>query len=156
MNTPISIHAPAKGATLLSGVAITTFCDFNPRSREGSDWLSGCDTTSCANFNPRSREGSDVLPGFPVHLSLLISIHAPAKGATVLRKKGWIHILISIHAPAKGATRWQKQLQLTHKFQSTLPRRERQVLDDMGITETNFNPRSREGSDQFFRHVTAV
>ena len=55
------------------------------------------------NFNPRSREGSD-LPNRILFLFPTISIHAPAKGATV---KSWSPInteLISIHAPAKGAT----------------------------------------------------
>lgn len=34
----------------------------------------------------------------------MISIHAPAKGATLQIEFGWITIDISIHAPAKGAT----------------------------------------------------
>ena len=56
----------------------------------------------------------------------IVSIHAPAKGATmeevIAREVG----AVSIHAPAKGATQgedvdaWLKDL-----FQSTLPRRER-------------------------------
>ena len=33
----ISIHAPAKGATVFSNNYLTFFCNFNPRSREGSD-----------------------------------------------------------------------------------------------------------------------
>ena len=55
-----------------------------------------------------------------------ISIHAPAKGATHLGR--WIpdSLWISIHAPAKGATR---------RGQPTPP------------ASSNFNPRSREGSD---------
>mgnify|MGYP001700490886 FL=1 len=58
----------------------------------------------------------------------MISIHAPAKGATVcaFTERGQ-QSHISIHAPAKGAT-W---------------------VSDMiaGVIE-DFNPRSREGSDQ--------
>ena len=81
---------------------------------------------------------------------LLISIHAPAKGATTrassrisstpfqstlprrerrkLKQAVKNGITISIHAPAKGATRtprchWRARL----LFQSTLPRRERQA-----------------------------
>ena len=77
----ISIHAPAKGATRTSYVQLGRQNDFNPRSREGSDrgtpyWLDADN-----HFNPRSREGSDLnppsVPSFGV-----ISIHAPAKGAT--------------------------------------------------------------------------
>ena len=58
----------------------------------------------------------------------MISIHAPAKGAT---KQVWDNFctwVISIHAPAKGATIKQQQT--------------RKKMRD-------FNPRSREGSDLF-------
>ena len=58
--------------------------------------------------------------------ALKISIHAPAKGATGRRVLPPLNRSISIHAPAKGATfsdpRWNQG-------------------------ESNFNPRSREGSD---------
>ena len=55
------------------------------------------------HFNPRSREGSDdCVKQYDRHES--ISIHAPAKGATVTPADGWVKGLISIHAPAKGAT----------------------------------------------------
>ena len=78
--------------------------DFNPRSREGSDvGLAVSIGIGFFNFNPRSREGSDRcfdnLSG-----RIAISIHAPARGATV----EWYHKnrpeVISIHAPARGAT----------------------------------------------------
>ena len=58
---------------------------------------------------------------------LLISIHAPVKGATVYGWSGGVDLSISIHAPVKGATSG-------HAVQL---KRER-----------DFNPRSREGSDQ--------
>ena len=59
---------------------------------------------------------------------------------------------ISIHAPAKGATltAWWTGSQTI--FQSTLPRRERQKKMRLTSWETDFNPRSREGSDR----VTAL
>ena len=56
-----------------------------------------------------------------------ISIHAPAKGATVCGDEVAAFVdIISIHAPAKGATN-----------------KELRILFDA----SNFNPRSREGSD---------
>ena len=54
------------------------------------------------NFNPRSREGSD---GYVLR---------------ILHSSG-----ISIHAPAKGATLSARRYSMTDEFQSTLPRRER-------------------------------
>ena len=56
----------------------------------------------------------------------MISIHAPVKGATSGLRAVAAAVRISIHAPVKGATRGSS--------------------DDCQ-RETNFNPRSREGSD---------
>ncbi len=43
-------------------------------------------------------------------VTIKISIHAPAKGATIKFIVGFIKLLtISIHAPAKGATRLQSR-----------------------------------------------
>ena len=56
---PISIHAPARGATLLSFAIPALAENFNPRSREGSDKDLRRRLTTSNYFNPRSREGSD-------------------------------------------------------------------------------------------------
>ena len=123
----ISIHAPAKGATISVIVNDKVISNFNPRSREGSD-ICFCEkprqrrefqstlprrerqTTArnlyCSDdFNPRSREGSDVTA---------------------------IEVVPNII-----------------RFQSTLPRRERLYLQSFVRAVRYFNPRSREGSDRF-------
>ena len=98
---------------------------FNPRSREGSDCQGQRRPSAGNHFNPRSREGSDSIYKYPC-TTTAISIHAPAKGAT-LRDIPTIKLMeISIHAPAKGATVPHRAQQTFYKFQSTLPRRERQ------------------------------
>ena len=78
---PISIHAPAKGATNMQVMTILNSDDFNLRSREGSDVVIIFSFLCFTYFNPRSREGSDL---YTVHRQNTgyISIHAPAKGAT--------------------------------------------------------------------------
>ena len=99
---PISIHAPARGATqskrldfgetvfqstlprgerraMPRQTRLTSY--FNPRSREGSDEVSAIGFSLLTDFNPRSREGSDTYR-FDVYKRLRISIHAPARGAT--------------------------------------------------------------------------
>ena len=76
---------------------------FNPRSREGSDLPSSAQTWyPLPYFNPRSREGSDITSTY--------------RGS---------YSIISIHAPAKGATRISSTNSPKELFQSTLPRRER-------------------------------
>ena len=68
---------------------------------------------SC-NFNPRSREGSDKQLGYVTTKGMVISIHAPVKGATNARVKETVDGVISIHAPVKGATRsWTPSIMYT-------------------------------------------
>ena len=101
----ISIHAPAKGATVCVFGSARTSSDFNSRSREGSDCHPVCAAVTAQHFNSRSREGSD---------GNYLAVHY-----------------------------WQ------HRFQFTLPRRERRQLVLMcRVGNTDFNSRSREGSDQ--------
>ena len=60
----------------------------------------------------------------------------------------WYVLNISIHAPARGATQLYVILSIIiHRFQSTLPRGERQTSGASIQHFWNFNPRSREGSD---------
>ena len=54
-------------------------------------------------FNPRAREGCD-RPARVIFIARLVSIHAPAKGATAYDEKYGAPKIVSIHAPAKGAT----------------------------------------------------
>ena len=79
--TPISIHAPARGATKKYKLIEIEDVNFNPRSREGSDRMM-----------------------FPDFRFVHISIHAPARGATEDIQRHVNAFTISIHAPARGAT----------------------------------------------------
>ena len=79
--TGISIHAPVKGATAQGGNPALPALNFNPRSREGSDNSGYVRRMNRIYFNPRSREGSD-RSILNTTLHNIISIHAPAKGAT--------------------------------------------------------------------------
>ena len=124
--------------------------NFNPRSRVGSDVQTGSliwglqsfqstlprgerrhsfhnNRPTDGNFNPRSRVGRD-------------------RGAVRAGFRGWD---ISFHAPAWGATSiFSPPNQLDYLFQSTLPRGERPIWLLLPRYQTsNFNPRSRVGSD---------
>ena len=106
--------------------------------------------TGWGNFNPRPREGGDLYQRGLSDYEIEISIHAPARGATLF--VGWIGettkdfnprprergdggvgrqvvvgVAISIHAPARGATNTGLLLRLFSQ---------------------NFNPRPREGGDK--------
>ena len=120
----ISIHAPARGATFASGyfIILVIFQSTLPRGERLHSVLLMVSLNY--HFNPRSREGSDDNAICTSGISM-ISIHAPARGATVMgccctpitgfqstlpRGERQIHLFlllsvgISIHAPARGAT----------------------------------------------------
>ena len=56
-------------------------------------------------FNSRAREGRDASPSTWTPISF-VSIHAPARGATVEAEMIGMVDRVSIHAPARGATRY--------------------------------------------------
>ena len=98
---------------------------FNSRSRMGSDRQMTLFSTPKPGFNSRSRMGSDLLPGTGLAQVVLVSIHAPAWGATaidlvVAGRRG-----VSIHAPAWGATLLLARRLAQREFQFTLPHGER-------------------------------
>ena len=124
-------------------------CCFNPRAREGRDAILLVVDSEVIGFNPRAREGRDLAtaadavdrplfqstrprgarPGRQggVRGNVRVSIHAPARGATVAHGHNDAGRVVSIHAPARGATL---------------------LYGDTMIDGRCFNPRAREGRDQ--------
>ena len=121
----ISIHAPARGATCgFPVISAICFISIHAPARGA---------TSARQLT---------------ELFLTISIHAPARGATDQFQERDIALSISIHAPARGATPSPSVFHFcVSRFQSTLPRGERLCGSSEMVTTSNFNPRSREGSD---------
>ena len=87
---------------------------------------------------------------------LLVSIHAPTKGATIPDAAIVSGQAVSIHAPTKGATKKQVWHFSTILFQSTLLRKERhQPLLTRFLMRIGFNPRSYERSDNITNWLSA-
>ena len=131
-----------------------------PKCREGEQQWSG--------FNPRPRTGGDMGIGrtdeilkfqsTPPHggrhghwangRDFEVSIHAPARGATmdtIFRREG---PSVSIHAPARGATMKHRFDPPNHKeFQSTPPHGGRPRGGIEPPSAPGFNPRPRTGGD---------
>ena len=84
-----------------------------------------CSVILTANFNPRSHKGSDE-DFIDLAERLVISIHAPTRGATPIISVSKCEDVISIHAPTRGAT-VGSTIYITdvYGFQSTLPQGER-------------------------------
>ena len=73
-----------EGSDRTGGNQAVAACNFNPRSREGSDCSTRWKCRRSSDFNPRSREGSDAGSDLRHLVFIVISIHAPAKGATAI------------------------------------------------------------------------
>ena len=69
-------------------------------------------------FNPRPCARGDVGCRGPVGC-IIVSIHAPARGATPGYLADAVYYLVSIHAPARGATTIIYRWSALHQFQST-------------------------------------
>ena len=144
----ISIHAPARGATKPFISFVSPFSNFNPRTREGCDMGLSCGVTIHRTFQSTHPRG--VRLGFSDLLfrHRFISIHAPARGATIYNQHKLIHQYISIHAPARGATSIKLNLIKLRRISihapargATFPSRFRKPK------RSDFNPRTREGCD---------
>ena len=189
----VSIHAPARGATAAKGGHQPTNRSFNPRAREGRDHSAATASRGPQCFNPRAREGRDpstsqrsppsdsfqstrprgarLVFGRVGHDPVEVSIHAPARGATLHLRANLTANRVSIHAPARGATGRSRRSALSSRcfnpraregrdsssgstsavqmrFQSTRPRGARrfQVANPASRCRC-FNPRAREGRD---------
>ena len=124
LTSPVSIHAPAWGATgrrsLCRGHrSVSTHAPTRGATRtfekptkanlfqstlpHGERRISVAVRTLCRRFNPRSQMGSDAQEVFHQQRGD-VSIHAPAWGATTLHGVELNRIKVSTHAPAWGAT----------------------------------------------------
>ena len=157
MRNSSGIYSISEVPSFVKGFRKMTDQDFDPRTREGCDMHRLQRVPRSADFNPRTREGCDV--GIRPRLAQrLVSIHAPARGATFTRSRKLVlrgfqsthpmrgatctgcnvyrDRLISIHAPARGATVCPPVAQaLVRAFQSTHPRGVRQLMQDRLIAE---------------------
>ena len=188
----VSIHAPAWGATCIQRYAAADGPSFNPRARMGRDHTWAMPKAARTGFNPRARMGRDdkgsanIAHGIqfqstrphgarPIRTAChdidgVVSIHAPAWGAT---GRGCLRgrvSAVSIHAPAWGATNVSVVRWLIEWFQSTRPHGARQLNQPrkdrtdmfqstrphgarpsfaiaLMKTSPSFNPRARMGRD---------
>ena len=163
----VSIHAPARGATPAWTLdrAEKEFQFTRPR---GARRCRNPPTPLRCCFNSRAREGRDV-PEEHDWLVRVVSIHAPARGATptnhptptdtmfqftrprgarrVLERRPAVDMGVSIHAPARGATQLIVIFQIREMFQFTRPRGARHAALCGLLDCASFNSRAREGRD---------
>ncbi len=141
----VSIHAPARGATSACDAHACGRAFQSTPPRGGRPAMRAAIGATASRFNPRPRAGGDRVHGSTLRRLRLVSIHAPARGATshaAMRIVGRIgfnprpraggdvvtsarrhaDVRVSIHAPARGATIARRLQPTMLEFQSTPPR----------------------------------
>ena len=123
----ISIHAPAKGATMVKGIL--------DRRKIFQSTLPRRERRLCSHVFLPPYEFQSTLPRRERHCQMAGCITTSQFQSTLPRRE----------RPEAGAASKNAAI-----FQSTLPRRERRLVEFAGRRLLNFNPRSREGSDLCF------
>ena len=146
---PVSIHAPAWGATY-SRMGLDAE---PPVSIHAPAWGA---TASIArdqglkrSFNPRARMGRDLLSLRDITSALHVSIHAPAWGATDAAKGGvnnWNGFNPRARMGRDRTIAYDRAGDVL--FQSTRPHGARRGTDRKRYREYCFNPRARMGRDR--------
>ena len=137
---------PPRGERLYIPSLMVETESFDPRPRAGSDFARMSLIMAGNSFDPRPRAGSDqqegryggaigvsihapargaTIVGTRLRLLRRVSIHAPARGATVSLPLSAVPLKVSIHAPARGATSGTRRFDGMFLFRSTPPRGER-------------------------------
>ena len=121
--------------------------DFNPRSREGSDLTPKLNyVVNVISIRAPARGATRVSSEFPG--TKKISIRAPARGATGRDALITGVRTISIRAPARGATFLYDSDDVQLSFQSALPRGERLSLLNCTMTAMIFQSALPRGERQ--------
>ena len=123
-------HAPVRGATGASFSRRSRAGSFNPRTRVGCDVSGYVQAVAEIEFQSTHPRGVRPRPLFELLVDELVSIHAPAWGATRDRHPRDHQQPVSIHAPAWGATTALIPALPAFWFQSTHPRGVRQETYD--------------------------
>ena len=147
----VSIHAPAWGATFLMHLIMGGFpLGFNPRARMGRDHYNTVQSVGHVLFQSTRPHWARQFIAGKGKFRRLVSIHAPAWGATVDSEYAGQVIEVSIHAPAWGATLFCC-LGSVHRWCCFNPRARMGrdiLLGSVFVASGGFNPRARMGRDR--------
>ena len=125
----VSIHAPARGATLVPGLAEAEALVSIHAPARGATGGPGSSAGRGAGFDPRSRTGSDRGCSASARLDRAFRSTLPHGERRPLVVGAQHRCLVSIHAPARGATRRALAWPRMTEFRSTLPHGERLRLE---------------------------
>ena len=147
----VSIHAPTRGATAKwrRHCGLSRFQFTHPRGVRRCKHAGRRKDRS--GFNSRTREGCDHTVKSKSG-SNTVSIHAPARGATLSQSIIKRDLLVSIHAPARGATRRNNLKATAYPVSIHAPARGATFISINNQARLAcFNSRTREGCDAFYQ-----
>ena len=144
----VSIHAPARGATGFGAAIYISPKGFRSTLPHGERPRLRVRLGGSTAFRSTLPHGERPFVTAIMITAFCVSIHAPARGATIELRSTYIPSPVSIHAPARGATSTVAGYHLFRKFRSTLPHGERPSLATAKSKSFCFDPRSRTGSDE--------
>ena len=141
-------HAPARGATqrVVENPETGKFQSTPPRGGRPAAWLTSASSNSFQSTPPR---GGRHLNELSDRVRAGVSIHAPARGAT-LNGRDSRKLMQFQSTPPRGGRRFdQATLDALKQFQSTPPRGGRpNSAKSVSILPWSFNPRPRAGGDR--------
>ena len=127
-------------------LGLTGFSSFNPRARAGRD-LSATGASDIFTQFQSTRPRGARHPGKRMPI-IIYSFNPRARaGRDLLRRTEDVRDVVSIHAPARGATELQAAIGGSPLFQSTRPRGARLNFLYLSSPGQSFNPRARAGRD---------
>ena len=150
LSGPVSILAPLRGATRFpQGFGKGQF-GFNPRTPAGCDLGGGAILDHCIIVSIHAPlRGATYDSPHVVFTVYKVSIHAPLRGATINRTRALCYSRVSIHAPLRGATSLLGLCPSSRlRFQSTHPCGVRRHVGRISLQRKRcFNPRTPAGCD---------
>ena len=134
----ISIHAPARGATPY-GIDYQSMWVFQSTLPHGERRGGAHQNPQCTAFQSTLPHGERQAPASPPAYTLMISIHAPARGATTaFRKSRYPAADFNPRSRTGSDLPWRFHRRSALPFQSTLPHGERRVVQGVGKEEDLF------------------
>ena len=104
LESVVSIHAPARGATRLIAKALTMLDIVSIHAPARGATAASAARAGIGNVSIHAPARGATPSRAAAHQRHVVSIHAPARGATLMRRRPITIFDVSIHAPARGAT----------------------------------------------------
>ena len=153
----VSIHAPTRGATILTNRWRRSGIGFNPRAHTGRDIIGTKQTVRYESFNPRAHTGRD--KSFTVRTNLLwVSIHAPTRGATfTLVESATVIRMFQSTRPHGARHNELRRLGYDSKFQSTRPHGARRFAHGRNLSKflVSIHAPTRGATNRTFLYLQA-